>query len=159
MHIHDIVDRINKALAGEALEYHEIEPFLDEVIDDINAKLNSRFPVFSEFTVQAYPGFYPNYAFFPEEYIRKVVIKGAAFKFYTMDEEGMQAAAMYGYDYTNALFEMLRDYVDLVPYQFRRDSIDPGNKVGSVKLHENGFGHENDKWIHPVAIDFRRIDI
>ena len=44
MLVNDIVKRVNQELAGEQLVYTRIKPFLDEVIDDINANLNSTFP-------------------------------------------------------------------------------------------------------------------
>ena len=157
MHINEIVLRVNKNLAGESLEYHEMEPFLDSVIDDINAKLNSRFPVFSEFSRENFPSFYPNYNFFPETYIRKVVLMGAAYKFYVADEEGLQAAPMMGYDYQQNLFEMLRDYLDHVPYRFSKESIDPNNRIGSVKMHEDGYSRGDDRWLNPPAVDFNRL--
>ena len=42
-----IIKDINTKLAGEMLSYAELRVFLDSAIDDINAKLNTRFPVFS----------------------------------------------------------------------------------------------------------------
>lgn len=155
MQINDILLRTNSLLAGESLEWHEILALGDNVIDDINAKLNSRFPVLSDFTQENFPSFYPDYSFFPETYIRKVLIKGMAYNFYIMDEEGLQAAPMFGYDYQQALFEMLRDYLDQIPFEFRKESIDPHNHIGSVKMHEAGFQYEDDRWMQPVPVDFR----
>lgn len=119
MDINTIVDRVNKKLAGELLLYSELEPFLDEVIDEINAKLNTCYPAFSEFD-NTYSN-YPNFDFFPEQYIRSVVVLGTAYKFYLMDEEGNPAAQQYGYNYKDALFIMERDYINLIPDLYRRE--------------------------------------
>lgn len=116
MLVTEIVKRINKLLAGEQLTYRQLEPFLDEVIYDINSQLNSCFPAFSE--LEADITSEVDYNFFPEKYVRDVVVKGAAYKFYIMDEEGMQTADMYGYDYQNTLFVMTRDYIDFVPEEY-----------------------------------------
>lgn len=131
MVINEIVRGINKSLAGEQLLYKQLEPFMDEVIDDINAKLNSTFPTFSELNVEEVFSGNFDYNFFPERYIRNVVIKGAAYKFYIMDEEGSQVADMYGYDYQTALFLMMRDYIEKVPDEFRSDN------TGSLMVDEN----------------------
>lgn len=120
MTINNIVKRINEELAGELLVYSELETFLDQVIDDINHDLDTCFPVFSEFNMETYPDRYPDYNFFPEQYIRNVVIKGAAYKFYVMDEEGIPTAQMYQYNYQDQRFYMLRDYLEEVPDEFRR---------------------------------------
>ena len=121
MTISKIVKRINEELAGELLTYGELETFLDQVIDDINHQLDSKFPAFSDFSAETYPDRYPNYNFFPEEYIRNVVIKGAAYKFYVMDEEGIPTAQMFQYNYQDQLFLMLRDYLEYVPEEFKKD--------------------------------------
>lgn len=117
-----IVKTVNQRLAGELLTFSAMVSFLDEVIDDINEKLNSTYPTFSEFTQEAYPDKYPNYDFFPDNYIRKVVIYGTAFKFYINDEEGITTAQQYGYDYNDALFMMQRDYLEKVPEEFQSDN-------------------------------------
>lgn len=129
MTISKIVNLINTQLAGELLIYSELEPFLDEVIDDINNELDAKFPMFSDFNATDYPGEededgnivhqYPNYDFFPEKYIREVVIKGAAYKWYVMDEEGIPTAQMYQYNYQDQIFLMLRDYLEDIPREYR----------------------------------------
>lgn len=121
MTIETIVKRVNDALAGELLTYNELKPFLDSVIDDINAMLDTTYPSFSEFTYENYPNNYPDYNFFPEKYIRSVVIIGAAYKFYVMDEEGIPTAQQYSYNYQDNSFCMLRDFVDRVPEEFKAD--------------------------------------
>lgn len=128
MLVNDIVKRVNQELAGEQLVYTRIKPFLDEVIDDINANLNSTFPTFSDLGESVEGGLVTDYNYFPEKYIRSVVIKGAAYKFYVMDEEGEQIAQMYNYDYQRALFHMVRDYIDQVPEEYQSDS------TGSIRL-------------------------
>jgi hypothetical protein len=91
---------------------------LDAAIDDINAKLSSKFPAFSEFTQAKYPQ-YPDYNFFPDRFIRSVVCSGAAYKFYVTDEEGAQTAPSYMKDYNDNLFVMQRDFSDRIPEEFQ----------------------------------------
>lgn len=125
-----IVKRVNMLLAGEQLVYSRLEEFFDSVIDDINEKLNSIFPAFSELSA-ANEGLPFDYNYFPEKYIRSVVIPGAAYKFYIMDEEGMVTAEQFGYDYEKNLFMMMRDYMDDVPEEFQSSS------KGSVIIKED----------------------
>lgn len=72
-----------------------------------------------------------DYNYFPDRYIREVVCKGAAYKFYIMDEEGIATAEQYGYDYEKALFVMQRDYIEQVPVEYQADS------KGSVVISED----------------------
>lgn len=137
----------NEKLAGEQFRYSEITSFLDLVIDEINADLSAKFPAFSIFEPNSYPGYkaelyttkdangkevinvaqrkavYENYDFFPDKYIRSVVIPGAAYKWFSMDEEGASTAPLYQAEYEKARFEMVRDYIDYVPYEFINDTI------------------------------------
>lgn len=119
MTLEKIVKGVNDQLAGELFTYTELEPFLDEVIDDINAELDAKFPAFSEFNTDDYPEQYPDYNFIPDRYIRKVIIKGAAYKFYIMDEEGIATAQQYEAQYRDALFEILRDFLEDVPCEWK----------------------------------------
>jgi hypothetical protein len=118
MQLNQIVNMVNAKLAGELLTYSAMIIHLDSVIDDINAKLNSTFPAFSEFNSSIHPN-YPDYNFFPDRFVRSVVILGAAFKFYTTDEEGSQSAVTYGLEYNNALFVMQRDYSNAIPTEYQ----------------------------------------
>lgn len=138
MLLQDIVKGVNEKLAGEQLPYSKQERFLDEVIDDINAVLNSKFPVFSE--VINYYGHKgtEEYSYFPDQYIRNVVIKGAAYKYFIADEEGMSTAEMYGYDYDDALFKMQRDYLEQVPEEYQSDSTGSVVIEGFDDLVETG---------------------
>lgn len=114
MTLNDIVARVNRKLAGERLTYSKMIDYLDSAVDDINLKLNARFPVFSELaegTVE--------YTAIPDIYIRKVVIPGAAWYFFTMDEEGMPTATQFGADFDKGLFMMLRDYVQYIPEEYQ----------------------------------------
>lgn len=121
MQLVTIVQKINGKLAGEMLTYDMLKDYLDEVIDDINAKLNSNYPVFSDFNSTDYPTQYPDYNFFPDRFIRSVVVLGAAYKYFIMDEEGIQTAQQYGWDYKDNLFRMERDYSDQVPEIYQAD--------------------------------------
>lgn len=129
MLVSEIVKRVNQELAGEQLVYTKLKPFLDSVIDDINTNLNSIFPTFSDLGTALDGGTVMDYDFFPDKYIRSVVIKGAAYKFYVMDEEGESIAQQYAVDYQTNLFYMVRDYIDKVPEEYQSDS------TGSIKLN------------------------
>ena len=48
MLISTMVDKVNMALAGELEEYDTLVDLMDSVIDDVNAKMNTCFPVISE---------------------------------------------------------------------------------------------------------------
>lgn len=119
MKLSEIVNRTNEKLAGETLVYQQLKVFFDEVIDDINAKLNSTFPAFSEVYTTEALNEDKAYDFFPDKYIRTVVVLGAAYKFYCTDEEGIATAQQYGFDYATNLFIMERDYSNLVPEEYQ----------------------------------------
>lgn len=121
MVLQNIVRFVNDKLAGEMLTRDELLVHLDSVVDDINTKLNSKFPSFSEFTSDRYEQ-YPDYNFFPDKYIRSVVIPGVAHKVFVTDEEGIDTATSYGNEYYANLFYMERDYLVLVPEEFREDT-------------------------------------
>ena len=108
----------NEALAGETLSYKEMLPHLDAAIDSINTKLNTTYPVFSDVP---YGDADSAYAFFPDKYIRMVVIPGAAWHFYVMDEEGLQTAPQYQQDFENGKFIMQRDMLYKIPEEFQDD--------------------------------------
>ena len=118
MELTKIVQTVNRLLAGEQLMYSELEVYLDQVIDDINAKLDSAFPAFSEFNSTDYPD-YPNYNLFPEKYLRTVVCVGAADKFYTQDSEGMLTSPTFHEGYLSSLFYMERDFISQVPDEYQ----------------------------------------
>ena len=128
-----LIEKINAKIADESLEYEDLELHLDEVIDEINSKLNSTFPAFSDDPTIL------NYDAFPDKYIRSVVVPGVAYKFYTTDEEGIATAQTYGSQYAMGLFEMQRDYLEFVPAEYQADPtrgsfIVPGNMGYSVEM-------------------------
>ena len=90
MEINTIVNLINQKLAGELLSYHELKGFMDDTIDDINDKLGSTYPAFSELDPSI-----KNYDFFPDHWVRRVVVYGTAWYFFVMDEEGISTAESY----------------------------------------------------------------
>jgi len=118
MLITQIQKLFNDALAGETLSYKEMLPHLDAAIDEINAKLNTIYPVFSEVPHETYDA---EYNFFPDKYIRMVVIPGAAWHFYVMDEEGLQTAPQYQADFENGKFIMQRDMLYKIPEEYQDD--------------------------------------
>lgn len=123
MELKTIINTINTQLAGELLSIGELVVFIDKAIDDINTRLNTKFPTLSDLirddvqTVQ--------YTAIPDKYIRTVVIPGAVFKYYTTDEEGAAVAPKYEEEYLKGLFYMERDYLNLVPEEFQ-DTHDQG---------------------------------
>lgn len=64
-----------------------------------------------------------DYNMIPDKYIRTVIIKGAAFKFFIKDEEGIETAQQYGRDYQIALFNMQRDYMTEIPEEYKVDNL------------------------------------
>jgi hypothetical protein len=116
----DITKQVNATLAGEMLTYQELRPYLDKVIDKINTELDSCFPVFADL-----PNYTTEYSYFPDKYIRTVVVPGAAWHYYVMDEEGASAAPQFQMDYREGMFYMLRDYVEQVPVEYQ-NTIEQG---------------------------------
>lgn len=129
MKVKDIVKLTNTYLTGEQLVYQKLIPFYDAVIDDINSRLNSTFPSFTDQNFTQLDRDDAVYDFFPDRYIRSVVALGAAHKFYVMDEEGVSYDEAYTGKYEEALFYMTRDYIDQVPEIFQSDS------TGGVIIH------------------------
>lgn len=125
MKLDEITRRLNKKLADEMLSYQDVVYLLDHAVDDINDELFSTFPVFSELAVGS-----DEYTAFPDKYIRKVVIPGAAYYFYTEDEEGERVAGEFYLNYRDELFKMSRDYMELVPDEYQN------NEGGYVEFDE-----------------------
>ena len=121
MLVTDVQKLFNNALAGDTLSINEMLPHLDVAIDGINDYMNTVFPVFSELPIGT-PGL--EYNFFPDKYIRTVVIPGAAWHYYVMDEEGLQTAPQYQADYERGKFIMLRDMLYDIPEEYHRELDD-----------------------------------
>ena len=139
MKYNTIIGLISKQLADEIVSESEMLSYMDRVIDDINARLNTVFPTFTEFK-EANANVSNNlldYNVIPDKYIRTVVIPGTAYKYYTTDEEGGYAAPKYSDDYETGLFYMLRDYSFSVPAEYRADD------QGFVSLDIDEVGLDN----------------
>lgn len=108
----DILRKVNDLLAGELLTYQDLETIFDIVIDEINHAMNTTYPSMSELREAATGAPPAEYNCFPDRYIRSVLCFGAAYKFYTMDEEGIDTAPAYRDLYYNNLFHMQRDYTE-----------------------------------------------
>lgn len=123
MKYNTIVGLVSKHLADEIVSESEMLSYLDRVIDDINGRLNTVFPTFTEY--KEANGNIDNialdYTAIPDKYIRTVIIPGAAFKYYTTDEEGSYSAPKYEEDYKQGLFYMERDYSFSIPAEYRAD--------------------------------------
>jgi hypothetical protein len=125
MRYNTIVGLISKHLADELVGESEMLSYMDRVIDDINTRLNTNFPTFTEYKEQQTDEAALtelDYTCIPDKYIRTVVIPGAAFKYYTTDEEGSYAAPKYEADYMQGLFYMERDFSFSVPAEYRVDT-------------------------------------
>lgn len=134
MHIANLVKLINHKLADELLSQTQLLMHMDSVIDDINAKLNTIFPTFSE--VIAKEGVSnPDYQAIPDKYLRSVVVVGAAHKHYEVDEEGNASAQMFAQDYQQQLFYMLRDYSLSIPTEYRAEVVQ-----GAIELNDEKLG-------------------
>ena len=84
MKLEQLTRLTNLKLADELLSYVELLPYFNMVIDDINAVLNAQFPSFPEPPLET-----DEYTAIPDKYIRTVVVPGAAYKYYVVDEEGV----------------------------------------------------------------------
>lgn len=125
MLVTDVQKLFNNALAGDTLSINEMLPHLDAAIDGINDNMNTVFPVFSELPIGT-PGL--EYNFFPDKYIRTVVIPGAAWHYYVMDEEGLQTAPQYQTDYEKGKFIMLRDMLYDIPEEYQAE-VEQGSVI------------------------------
>jgi hypothetical protein len=114
LQIKTLIESINTQLAGELLSIGELKDFVDKAIDDINTRLNTKFPVLSDIL----DGTHLEYNAIPDKYIRTVVIPGATFKYYITDEEGAAVAPKYEEEYLKGLFYMERDYMSTVPEEY-----------------------------------------
>lgn len=179
MEIKKIIDYINRSyIASDYLREPDVYYYMDLVIDDINERLQAKFPTFTDWVdfvarwnawaagpnpipgegmpempeMPAHkepprpyinhiygphlrPEFVPRdmrrpmflrdnskYDAFPDKYLRDVVALGVAVKFYTRDEEGEQIAMDYQNRYEMALFKMVRDYHNQVPWYFQENT-------------------------------------
>lgn len=117
MLLKDIQKLMNNTLAGETLTFNEMLQHLDFAIDEINEALNSVYPTFSELLATNKDA--DTYDCFPDRYIRRVVIPGAAWNFYVVDEEGLQTAVQYQIDFEKGKFIMQRDMLYAVPAEYQ----------------------------------------
>ena len=134
MRVGQIVNLINKHLADEFCSVAELTNYMDRVIDDINTRLNSKFPTISDVMAEAGNTTDPDYNVFPDKYIRSVLVVGAAYKYYVTDEEGNVTAQQYGAEYNQNLFYMERDYSFSIPEIYRESEQgfvnNPDSEVG-----------------------------
>lgn len=131
MHLTNLIQTINSQLAGELLSIGELTVFIDKAIDDINTRLNTKFPVLTDVIIkaQADGSTVFTYDAIPDKYIRTVVVPGAVFKYYTTDEEGAAVAPKYEEEFLKGLFYMERDYLNSIPEEYQ-DSIEQGYLQG-----------------------------
>lgn len=121
MTIQHLTNSVNNKLAGELLDTNELIIHIDAAIDRINARLNTKFPVLSDLrTADTYVA---EYTAIPDKYLRTVVVPGAAFYFYTTDEEGADVAPKYEAEFLENLFYMERDYLMLVPEEYLESDV------------------------------------
>lgn len=113
MLVNDIVAAVNIKLAGEQLTLGQLRYFLNEAVDAMNEELDANYPDFDNYNSN------DEYDCIPNKYIRSVIICGAAYKFYEMDEEGIITATQYQQDFLQNLFYMKRDYSMYVPHEYK----------------------------------------
>ena len=133
------------------LQYQDVSLFLDEAIDVINDTLNSTFPVFSE--VQPLRNSYVDAdgaLYFPDCYIRSVVIPYTAYKFYVVDEEGSPTAPVHYSAYKEGLFKMTRDFLDQVPTAYRKADTVGSRVVDTDFMYSTDFT-ENEEEIETTS--------
>ena len=143
MLISTLVQNINSQLAGELLSISELTVFVDKAIDEINTRLNTKFPVLSDeiAKIQSEGSQKFEYNAIPDKYIRTVVVPGAAFKYYTTDEEGAAVAPKYEEEFLKGLFYMERDYLNLVPEEYQ-ETIDQGWIRGNGILESDEYNRQ-----------------
>lgn len=143
MKITTLVQNINSQLAGELLSVAELTVFVDKAIDEINTRLNTKFPVLSDVIALAKANDFTSfdYTAIPDKYIRTVVVPGTAFKYYTTDEEGAAVAPKYEEEFLKGLFYMERDYLNLVPEEYQ-DSSDQGWLSGNGILESDEYNRQ-----------------
>ena len=143
MLISTLVQNINSQLAGEMLSIGELTVFVDKAIDEINTRLNTKFPVLSDAIalIQAQGATSLEYKAIPDKYIRTVVVPGAVFKYYTTDEEGAAVAPKYEEEFLKGLFYMERDYLNLVPEEYQ-ESLDQGWVRGNGILESDEYNRQ-----------------
>lgn len=133
MLLSNIVKLVNSQLAGEQLTYKNVIPHLDFAIDAINANMNTIYPTFSDLSDTD-----TEYTAFPDRYIRQVVVPGAAWHYYVMDEEGAQTAMQFQMDFENGKFQMLRDMVYSIPEEYVDDE-NQGTTHSSIDSRTFGY--------------------
>ena len=134
MLLSNIVKLVNSQLAGEQLTYKNVIPHLDFAIDAINANMNTIYPTFSDLSDTD-----TEYTAFPDRYIRQVVVPGAAWHYYVMDEEDAQTAMQFKMDFENGKFQMLRDMIYSIPEEY----VDDENQgTTHSNIDSRTFGYE-----------------
>lgn len=143
MLISTLVQNINSQLAGELLTIGELTVFVDKAIDEINTRLNTKFPVLSETIIAAQQAGSTSFEYnvLPDKYIRTVVVPGTVFKYYTTDEEGAAVAPKYEEEFLKGLFYMERDYLNFVPEEYQ-ESLDQGWVRGNGILETDEYNRQ-----------------
>lgn len=116
--------------------YHMIGQ-MDKVINDINDRMQTLFPQFSDW--QAYADWFnaeyadeiaagtytpldgTKYTAFPQRYVDSVITVGAARFYYMSDEEGEVVASDYFREYEKNISAMVRDYLNQVDELYIND--------------------------------------
>lgn len=134
-----LVKDINIKLAGESLTWAQLQLYVDNVIDDINYTLNACYPTTAEMDTFIRANSqadkpdnlnsedlidYRNWnngtlSILPYSVVHKVIIVGAALKWLTADEEGLNTAPEFTQEYTKALYSLQRDFCNKVPAKYQ----------------------------------------
>lgn len=140
MLISTLVQNINSQLAGELFSIGELTVFIDKAIDDVNTRLNTKFPVLTDVIFAAKNAGASSFEYnaIPDKYIRTVIVPGAVFKYYTTDEEGAAVAPKYEEEFLKGLFYMERDYLNMVPEEYQ-ESFNQGWVRGNGILETDDY--------------------
>ena len=131
MELSKLIDRCNRGkIASDYLRAPEIYYYMDDVILDLNERLQANFPLVSLYNefVADWNVKYPetplvntNYNVVPDMILSRVMPVGVARYFFMKDEEGEVVASDYFREYERALAATVRDYIDRVPTVFRNE--------------------------------------
>jgi hypothetical protein len=143
MLISQLVQNINSQLAGELLSVGELTVFIDKAIDDVNIRLNTKFPVLSDVITASIKAGATKFEYnaIPDKYMRTVIVPGAVFKYYTTDEEGAAVAPKYEEEFLKGLFYMERDYLNMVPEEYQ-ETLDQGWIRGNGILESDEYNRQ-----------------
>lgn len=148
MYIEDMVEKVNRSLAGELEEFDNLVDLMDSVVDDVNAKMNTCFP-----TVSEWPEFVSDYNAKTLETLPK--IETTVTKTITTIEENTQGTGYY------SKIRKIKDYL----YEVKYDSLDydyayehfaevPIPDAGCSSIRKENIYGRNFDWYYDNKAEF-----